>query len=106
MTEVLIRGGGVAAACCAHLLSRAGCRVAMEAAERPRLPAILLSDSAQRLICDVFERADLFHGLPPIRTRIVAWGSGAAAAPVTLPHAAVVISEEDLLARIAPEIAR
>jgi 2-polyprenyl-6-methoxyphenol hydroxylase-like FAD-dependent oxidoreductase len=103
MMEVLIRGGGVAAACCAHLLGRAGYRVAMESADRPRLPAILLSDSAQQLICDVFERADLFRGLPPVRTRIVAWGAGAA--PVTLPHAAAVISEEDLLARIAPDIA-
>jgi len=99
MTDVLIRGGGVAAACCAHLLGRAGFRVCSEAKGRPRLPAILLSHSAQQLICDVFERPDLFHGLPPIQTRIVSWGADAT--PVALPHSAVVISEQDLLNRLA-----
>src|SRR5262245_25889561 len=99
MTDVLIRGGGVAAACCAHLLARAGFRVCREATGRPRLPAILLSHSAQQLICDVFDRRDLFHGLPAIHTRIVSWGADST--PVALPHSAVVISEQELLSRLA-----
>jgi hypothetical protein len=98
MTDVLIRGAGVAAACCAHLLGRGGARVACESASRPRLPAILLGSAAQRLIADVFERPSMFEGVPAIRTRIVAWGRKASA--VALPHDAIVISEEQLMHRL------
>jgi hypothetical protein len=54
-------------------------------------------------MADVFQRASLFHGLPSIDRRIVAWGAGRT--PVTLPHAAVVISEDALLARLRRESA-
>src|ERR1700704_1110254 len=100
MKDVLIRGDGVAASCCAYLLARSGRRVAVQPVGRTPLPAILLSEAAQQLICSVFERSDLFRGLPAIRTRIVAWGPDAA--PVALAHSAVVLSERELLVRLAP----
>ena len=96
MNHVRIRGGGVAALTCAHLLRRAGISLSFEAAQRPRLPAILLSETAQHLIAGVFDRPDLFAGFPPIHTRIVSWGAPTA----VLPHRAVVVSEESLLARL------
>jgi hypothetical protein len=74
MSHVLIRGGGVAALTCAHLLRRAGFQVFFEGATRPRLPAILLSEPAQRLIAGVFDKQGRFAGLPPVRTRIVSLG--------------------------------
>ena len=98
MDGVLIRGDGVAAACCAHLLGYAGFRVAVERLHRPKVPAILLSDSAMRLIEDVLGRNDLFSNLPRIERRVVAWGPNAD--PVAFPHSAAVISEEALLDRI------
>ncbi len=61
----------------------------------------MLSDAAQDLIRDIFQREDLFHGLPRIRKRIVAWGPNAA--PVDLAHSAVIVSEEDLLSRLGLE---
>ncbi len=102
MDGVLIRGDGVAAACCAHLLRCAGFRVAVERLRRPKVPAILLSDSAMRLIEDVLGRNDLFSNLPRIERRVVAWGPNAD--PVAFPHSAAVISEETLLDRIQPVV--
>jgi hypothetical protein len=99
--SVLIRGDGVAAYCCAHLLNNAGFRVAMERPERPRVPAIMLSDSALALIRDVFGRPSLFAELPRIARRTVAWGK--AADPVSIAHSAVVVSERHLLESLAPE---
>jgi hypothetical protein len=95
MREVVIRGDGVAAYCCAHLLGKAGLRVVLKPAERPRLPVIMLGDHALALIRDIFDREDLFHDLPRIERRVVAWG--AHSKPVTLAHSAVVVSEEQLL---------
>jgi hypothetical protein len=46
----------------------------------------------------VYGQPDLFHGLFHINPRIVAWEPGSP--PVTLPHRAVVISEEALLERL------
>ncbi len=92
---VLIRGDGVAARCCAHLLSRTGVAVSFQPVDRARLPAILLSEAAQALIREVFTRDDLFGGLPSIRRRVVKWGQSAG--PVELEHSAVVVSEDFLL---------
>lgn len=100
---VLIRGDGVAAYCCAHLLGQARIPVALDRPSRPRLPAIMLSEAAIRLIADVFGRERLFDDLPRIRNRAVLWGLDAA--PVTLPHSAVVVSEQTLLDSIRPESA-
>ncbi len=99
---MLIRGDGVAARCCAHLLSRSGVAVSFLPLDRPRLPAILLSEAAQALIREVFGLEGLFHGLPRIRRRIVAWGRGAS--PVELDHSAVVVSEERLLESLGPSL--
>ena len=55
LTNISIRGDGVAAYCAAHLLGKAGFRVSLRRTDRPRLPAILLSDAALALIREVFE---------------------------------------------------
>ncbi len=94
--DLKIRGDGVAARCCAHLLTQAGYRVSMEKTDRARVPLIMLSVAAQRLIGDIFQRDDLFVDLPVIRKRVVAWGGDA----VELDHSAVVLSEEVLLERL------
>jgi hypothetical protein len=93
--SVAIRGDGVAAYCCAHLLRDAGFRVALERQDRPRVPAIMLSDAAVALIRDVFARPSLFSGLPRIDRRCVLWGNSPN--PASLPHSAVVVSESFLL---------
>jgi hypothetical protein len=97
---VIIRGDGVAASCCAYLLSKAGLRLDLQPVDRPRLPVILLGEHALVLIRDIFDQPGLFADLPRIRKRIVAWGPGAK--PVALEHSAVVVSEELLLHGIRP----
>lgn len=101
MKDVVIRGDGVAACCCAHLLGAAGFPTFMEQADRAKVPAIMLSEATQALISDVFERKDLFDGLPQIRSRVVAWGPQSN--PIRLPHSAVIISEQDLSERLRPK---
>jgi hypothetical protein len=98
--DVVIRGDGVAAYCCAYLLGKAGLHVALEHVDRPRLPAIMLGDQALALIRDVFERPGLLHNLPRIEKRVVAWGPGAK--PVAVQHSAVVVPEDALLAEVRP----
>jgi hypothetical protein len=97
---VIIRGDGVAANCCAYLLTNAGFRIDLEPVTRPRLPVVLLGDQALALIRDIFGRPDLLGDLHRIRKRVVAWGPGAA--PIVVQHSAVVISEEVLLNAIRP----
>lgn len=98
LDRVLIRGDGVAAACCAHLLRRSGIAVRTEDAVRSRVPALVLSAPALALIRDVFERPTLMADSPAIDRRMVAWTL--AADPVALPHAAIVTSEGALLAAL------
>jgi hypothetical protein len=98
--DVLIRGDGVAAYCCAYLLTKAGLRVGLEPVDRRRLPVILLGDQALALIRDIFDLPSLFADLPQIRKRVVAWGPRAK--PMELEHSAVVVSEELLLEGIRP----
>jgi hypothetical protein len=104
-----ILGGGVAANCCAHLLGRAGVGVVSDQTsinqnDRPKIPALLIGTATQALIEDVFERKDVFRGAQRISKRIVAWESHAGdTEPVEVPHSAVVISEQDLVARLRPE---
>jgi hypothetical protein len=99
---VVIRGDGVAAYCCAHLLHKAAFRVSLDPVDRPRLPAIMLGEQALALIRDVFERPDLFTDLPRISKRVVAWGPDAQ--PLTVEHSAVVVSEDVLLDAIRPPL--
>jgi hypothetical protein len=99
---VLIRGDGVAAYCCAHLLGKAGFEVSLELVGRPRLPAIMLGDHALALIRDIFDRQDLFQNAPHIRKRMVSWGPDSNL--LAVEHSAVVVSEEMLLAELRPRL--
>jgi 2-polyprenyl-6-methoxyphenol hydroxylase-like FAD-dependent oxidoreductase len=96
--EIVVRGDGIAALCCARLLSRAGFQVTLEGPARPKVPAVLLSEGTQKLLQDVFDRSDLFEGATRVNQRIVAWGKDAK--PTALPHSAVVLSEQALLNHI------
>jgi len=87
----------VAARCCRHLLAQPQFRVRAETAPRSRLPAIMLGESAQKLLLDIFQRDDLFVELPRIRRRSVAWGKTDA---TVLSHSAVIIPEQVLLDRL------
>lgn len=97
--KVAIRGSGVAATSCAHLLARSGIAAELVASGRPSVPAVMLSDSALALLRDVLDRPDLFADKPRITRRIVAWGTDEA---LPLPHGAITISETDLDAALAP----
>jgi hypothetical protein len=97
-STVLVRGDGVAAACCVRLLSGHGLPVSVVRTGRPKLSAVLLGEATQSLLTDLFADKNLLAGLPQIRQRVVAWGVGAQ--PVALPHSALVISERDLLERL------
>jgi hypothetical protein len=98
--DALVRGDGVAAYCAAHLLQKARLRVVLEPAERPTLPAIVLSDQALALVRDVFAQPRLFEDRPRITRRVIAWGPGAE--PVAVRHSARVVSEDELLQAIRP----
>jgi len=100
--DVVIRGDGVAAYCCAYLLDKAGLQVALASVDRPRLPAIMLGDQALALIRDVFDDPGLLYNLPRIGKRVVAWGSHAE--PLAVEHSAVVVSEEVLLTALRPAL--
>jgi hypothetical protein len=97
-SAVRIRGQGVAASCCARLLQRGGIPFVREIAERPRVPAVMLGETAQILLGDIFERQGLFDGGNRVRKRIVAWGADRR--PLEFPHSSVVVSEQTLLERI------
>lgn len=103
MPAVLIRGDGIAASCCSRLLDGGSIKVALEAQHRRKLPAIMLGETTQRLLRDVFDGRDLFTGFPRISKRVVLWGPGAE--PITVPHSALVVSEQELLGRINGESA-
>lgn len=94
---VAIRGNGVAAAACAYLLKGAGLRVASEAASRPPLPSMMLSEAALTLMRDLFGRRDLLADAPRVRRRLVAWGCE----PVMVPHDAVLAPESTLQRALA-----
>jgi hypothetical protein len=104
LPNIRIRGGGIATACCRHLLCAAGIDAAVDPVGRAPLPAILLSDPALALIRDLFGRPDLLADLPRVTHRQVAWGPGGDIAAVE--HRAITVSETELLARIgqAPEV--
>jgi hypothetical protein len=95
---VLVRGDGVAAACCVRSLSAHDSPVSLVMTGRAKLSAVLLSEATQTLLMDLFADETLFQGLPRISKRIVLWG--AASQPIVLPHSALVISEQNLLERL------
>lgn len=92
---VLVRGDGVAAACCVRSLSAYDLPVSVVRAGRPKLSAVLMGEATQSLLTDLFMDQRLLQGLPRIRKRVVAWGPGSQT--TVLPHSALVISEHDLL---------
>jgi len=96
--DIVVRGDGIAALCCARLIAQAGFHIIAEGPARPKVPAVLLSEATQKLLQDVFGRSDLFRGLTRVNRRIVEWGHEAK--PTELPHSAVVVSERELLDRI------
>ena len=73
---ILVRGDGVAAACCVRSLSAHGLPVSVLRTGRPKLSAVLLGEATQSLLTDLFIDKELFAGLPRIRKRVVAWGPG------------------------------
>jgi hypothetical protein len=94
VSRVLIRGDGIAARTCAHLLGQAGLAARIEPLRGPRVPAVMLSDPAIALIRDVFAVPDLYARQSRINRRVVAWGEAVA---TPLPHGAAVLSETELL---------
>jgi hypothetical protein len=103
MTDVLIHGDGIAALCCARLLAGESLNVRVQRTARPKLPAIMLGEGTQKLLSDVCRSGGLFDGLPRVRKRIVAWGRRGPQ-PLTLAHSAIVVSEQQLLERIASQL--
>lgn len=98
--RVEVRGDGIAAYCCVHLLRMAGIETSLARTDRPRVPALLLSLSALQLIRDVFARPDLLADREPIRKRVVKWDSRMPVAE--LEHLGFVTSEEELLRDLLP----
>lgn len=98
-----IRGSGIAATGCAHLLRGAGLRVAIEAVPRRPVPSVMLSEAALALLRGVFDRPDLFADAPRIKRRVIAWGG---AKPVVVPHDAVLLSDDAIQAGLLPDQAR
>ena len=101
MMRVAIRGGGTAAAGCAHLLGRAGVAVSRDLAARPSVPAVMLSDAALALMRDVFDRPLLFTGHPRIVRRIVRWGDGSVR---EMPHGATLLPEAQIWEALASAV--
>jgi hypothetical protein len=100
--EVLIEGDGIAAACCARLLTDAAIPCVLAKAPRPTLAAVLLGEQTQHLLRELFPASspedDLFAGFAAIRRRIVRWGFAEQA--IELPHYGLVVPEAELLRRL------
>lgn len=99
LTGVTIDGHGIAACCCAALLSRRDIEVSLT---QPRIspgPTLLINPSTQKLLVDVFGAGDeLFSDFSIVRRRVVLWGDEST--PIVLPHSGVVVSEAVLLAKL------
>lgn len=97
--NIYIKGDGIAARCCAHLLRRAGAKVLGDGVASARVPAMMLSPLAISLMRDVFTAPALFSNVFEIDRRYVTWGG---TERIAIPHAAAVISERALLAAVPP----
>jgi hypothetical protein len=58
----------------------------------------MLGQTTQKIFEHIFKRRDLFEACHQIHRRVVAWVEGRA--PISIPHSAVVLSEQALLDRI------
>jgi hypothetical protein len=103
MECVNILGDGLAACCCAHLLSSGGFSLRVEPFTRSRPARLLLSEQTQSLLRDTFGAAHLFEHAQQVRKRIVLWGN--AATPVELPHSGLVVHEQELLSELWNRVA-
>jgi hypothetical protein len=99
--KVEIRGGGIAALCCARLLATRGLDIRYSTLSGTTGPTLLINGSTQKLMCDVFqsEPADLFAGSVIVQKRVVLWGG--ADKRVELPHFGMVVDESTLVRRLA-----
>ncbi|MCP1470543.1 hypothetical protein J3E64_002231 [Sphingobium sp. OAS761] len=93
---VAIRGAGIAARACAHLLANAGLPVSVDPVARAPVPTIMLGDPALALIRDIFGQPGLFADFPRVSRRLVDWGGRTA----TVPHGGVLLSEGQLQAAL------
>jgi len=99
--KVAIHGHGIAAYCCARLLSQDGFEAACLGTPKSAGPTLLINQSTQTLLNDVFgAEQNLFSDLPVIHKRIVLWGNETE--PKILPHFGVVVNETALLERLRP----
>ncbi len=102
--RVAIHGKGIAACCCARLLSKAGFEVSLVPGQSAAAaPTLLINRSTQKLLSDVFDCGDLFSGLPIVGQRVVRWG--AAPEEAVLPHTGIVINESALLEKLWAAVA-
>lgn len=99
--KVCIRGDGVAAITCTHLLDAASLPVSR--APRRQVPSIMLSAPALALLRDVHGNSTLLETHPKVTRRIVAWGGQD---PVSLPHEAIAVSEAAIRQALEPVAAR
>lgn len=95
--KVCVRGDGVAAMTCAHLLDAAILPVSR--APRRHVPSIMLSAPALALLRDVHGNSALLETHPKVTRRVVAWGG---LDPVSLPHEAIVVSEAAIRQALEP----
>ena len=84
--KVAIRGGGISAMGCAHLLARAGIGSEIAATARPAGPIVLLSTPARALMRDLLDRPALFADAPrgPFSLNRLATTAPAEPAPTTM----------------------
>jgi hypothetical protein len=99
---VLIRGDGIAASCCAQSLLNGNVTISVAKAARSRPTWILLSESSQTLLFDLFGDRDLLRDMPRIRKRVVSWGDKSE--PLVLPHSALVAPEQVLVENLWQKI--
>lgn len=75
MFKALVNGGGVAALCCARLLSDKGWEVSLRRGAPPSSPTLVLQPLTVRLIEQIFCPAeDIFRGAHLLERRLVKWG--------------------------------
>jgi hypothetical protein len=99
-----VQGQGIAALYCLQLLQGQGYNLEINSEYKSRrLPAILISQSTQKLLADIFPGPELFAEMPRIRQRIVAWHSRE---PLVLRHDAVVASESALWEQLTSRIGK
>jgi hypothetical protein len=96
MAGIDIDGDGISSLCCAHLLARSSIPYSIQSPATRKQPAILIGTQAASLLKDACQAHDLLHTGWKINRRVVQWG--AAKEPVCVPHDAIAIPEETLVA--------